>query len=109
MAFWKQTDATYKIPYYPNVSVGWDPSPRAAQSDKYGNYGYPFTPTISGNTTERFQAALEMIKQRLMSRPPDRRILTLNSWNEWTEGSYLEPDAVHKLKYLEAVKKVFGN
>ena len=29
MAFWKQTDETYKIPYYPNVSMGWDPSPRA--------------------------------------------------------------------------------
>ncbi|MBI5820822.1 MAG: glycoside hydrolase family 99-like domain-containing protein, partial [Verrucomicrobia bacterium] len=27
--------------------------------------------------------------------------------NEWTEGSYLEPDTVHGLKYLEAVRDVF--
>ena len=28
-------------------------------------------------------------------------------WNEWTEGSYLEPDAVNGLRYLAAVRKVF--
>ena len=28
-------------------------------------------------------------------------------WNEWTEGSYLEPDQVHGMKYLEAVREVF--
>ena len=32
---------------------------------------------------------------------------TINSWNEWTEGSYLEPDTVHGMGYLEAVKRVF--
>jgi hypothetical protein len=31
-----------------------------------------------------------------------------NCWNEWTEGSYLEPDTVNGLKYLEAVRAVFA-
>jgi hypothetical protein len=35
-------------------------------------------------------------------------ILTINCWNEWTEGSYLEPDTVNGLKYLEAVRAVFA-
>jgi hypothetical protein len=35
------------------------------------------------------------------------RILNINCWNEWTEGSYLEPDQVHGMKYLEAVRDVF--
>ena len=39
---------------------------------------------------------------------PNERIITLNSWNEWGEGSYLEPDTVHGMKYLEAVREVFG-
>jgi hypothetical protein len=43
-----------------------------------------------------------------MSRPPNERILNINCWNEWTEGSYLEPDTVQGMKYLEAVKAVFG-
>ena len=37
-----------------------------------------------------------------------QRVLTVNSWNEWTEGSYIEPDAAHGLKYLEAIRDVFG-
>lgn len=34
-------------------------------------------------------------------------LITINSWNEWTEGSYLEPDDLNGYGYLEAVKKVF--
>ncbi len=37
------------------------------------------------------------------------KILTVNAWNEWTEGSYLEPDTCYGLRYLEAIREVFGN
>jgi hypothetical protein len=50
-----------------------------------------------------------MTKRRLLSKPGGPRILNINCWNEWTEGSYLEPDTVHGLKYLEAVRAVFGS
>lgn len=33
--------------------------------------------------------------------------MTINSWNEWTEGSYLEPDNVNGTGFLDAVKEVF--
>jgi hypothetical protein len=33
--------------------------------------------------------------------------VNINCWNEWTEGSYLEPDTIHGMKYLEAVREVF--
>jgi hypothetical protein len=34
-------------------------------------------------------------------------LITVNSWNEWTETSYLQPDDLYGYGYLEAVKKVF--
>jgi Glycosyltransferase WbsX len=66
--------------------------------------------TISANTPERFRTALEMTKQRLLAQPDKAgpRILNINCWNEWTEGSYLEPDMKNGMKYLEAVRDVFA-
>jgi hypothetical protein len=98
----------FRVPYFPNVTMGWDSSPRAFQGDEFGNFGYPFTNTIAGNTPERFRKALEMARKRLLARTTGPRIMNINCWNEWTEGSYLEPDTVHGMKYLEAVRDVFG-
>jgi len=44
-------------------------------------------------------------KQRLLARKSGPRVRTVNSWNE---GSYIEPDTAHGLKYLEAIRDVFG-
>ena len=40
--------------------------------------------------------------------PESRRIITINSWNEWVEGSYLEPDTKTGTKCLDAIREVFG-
>jgi len=32
--------------------------------------------------------------------------LFINAWNEWSEGTYLEPDKKHGKKYLEAIRKI---
>lgn len=106
--YWNEAERKFAVPYFPNVTMGWDPSPRANQDDKFGNFGYPFTNTIGGNTPERFKEALAMTKRRLLARPDGPRILNINCWNEWTEGSYLEPDQRNGMKYLEAVRDVFG-
>ena len=106
--YWLTAEQQFGVPYFPNVTMGWDSSPRADQRDAFENVGYPFMNTISGNTPERFREALEMTKRRLLERKTGPRILNINCWNEWTEGSYLEPDTVHGMKYLEAIKSVFG-
>ena len=36
-------------------------------------------------------------------------LITINSWNEWTETSYLQPDTLHGYGYLEAIRRVFGS
>ncbi len=43
---WARLDGELPVPYIPTVSMGWDPSPRTAQSDVYEHIGYPFTPVL---------------------------------------------------------------
>jgi hypothetical protein len=44
--------------------------------------------------------ALAFVDERRLS----PRLITVNSWNEWSESSYLEPDTVNGFRYLEAVR-----
>lgn len=106
--YWTKASLDFSLPFYPNVSMGWDPSPRACQSDIFTQTEYPFTSVMTGNTPERFKLALEAAKKFVDSRGGAQRILNINAWNEWTEGSYLEPDTVNKMEYLNAVREVFS-
>ena len=107
MEYWEKAQSESKLPYYPNLSMGWDPSPRTVQSDRYLQRGYPFTPIIGGNTPEAFRTSAAKIREKLESYNPPHPFMTINAWNEWTEGSYLEPDTRHGMGYLEAIRDVF--
>jgi len=106
---WDRMTREYAVPYFPNVTMGWDSSPRTIQSESWFPVtGYPNMNLILDNTPEKFRAALAQTRARL-EQGSGPRILNINCWNEWTEGSYLEPDREHGLAYLQAVKAVFGS
>lgn len=105
---WDRYAAAYGLPYHPNVSMGWDPSPRTTQSAPFVDHGYPWTSVLEGNTPARYQDALAHARAWVEARPPAQRVVTLNAWNEWTEGSYLLPDTVTGDEYLRAVKRTFS-
>ncbi len=67
----------------------------------------PYTNIISQNTPQAFAEALAATRERLDNQE-NVEILNINCWNEWTEGSYLEPDTHNGNAYLEAIKRVFG-
>ena len=93
---WKRLERDFSIPYYPHVSLGWDNSPRTRQSA-----------VVQNNTPENVEQALRKAKAYVDERPDLHPLITINSWNEWTETSYLQPDNVYGYGYLQAVKKVF--
>jgi len=107
-AHWKIADSSYGLPYHPNVTMGWGAGARTVQSDAYNNEGYPFMPIMGDNTPENFRTSLQVAKEYLDTRECGPRILSINAWNEWTEGSYLEPDTHHGMAYLEAIRDVFS-
>ncbi|MDR3193970.1 MAG: glycoside hydrolase family 99-like domain-containing protein, partial [Tannerella sp.] len=97
---WDTVDKEYKIPYYVHVSVGWDNNPRFEM----------FRPgVVKNNTPENFEKALRQAKAYADSHPGQVPLITVNSWNEWTETSYLQPCTLYGYGYLNAVKKVFLN
>lgn len=93
---WNRLDSTFTIPYYPHVSIGWDNSPRTNKSAVTRN-----------NTPENFRKALLQARDYADRHPQQTPLITINSWNEWTETSYLQPDNVNGYGYLQAVKSVF--
>jgi len=98
MAMHESFGKDYSVPYFPHVSIGWDPNPR-----------YPETtePCVSGVTPEKFEVFLQSAKEYVDNHPGQPPLITINAWNEWAEGSYLEPDTEYGYAFLEAVKKVF--
>jgi hypothetical protein len=106
---WNRMEEEYDIPYFPNVTMGWDNSPRTLQSDIWEPLPEStFSNCMGGNTPDAFRGALEVFRERL-SRRAGPNLFSINAWNEWTEGSYLEPDQVTGMGYLEAIAKVFGS
>lgn len=96
---WNRIDRDYNVPYYPHISVGWDNNPRFNELRE---------PILTGNTPEEFGKALQVAKE-YSDTHNEVPLITINSWNEWTEMSYLEPDDVYGYGYLEQIRKVFGS
>lgn len=93
---WNRIDSVFDCTYYPHVSVGWDNSPRTGHSA-----------VVRNNTPENFEKALRKARDFVDNHPEQTPLITINSWNEWTETSYLMPCNVYGYGYLDAIKNVF--
>lgn len=96
--YWENLDKLIKVPYYPHVSIGWDTNPRFRQV---------LNDVTTDNTPENIRKCFEMAKNYVDTHNLKAPLITVNSWNEWTEGSYLQPDNIYGYGYLNVIKDIF--
>lgn len=95
-AIWQQIgERPLPSGHYPGAFVDWDNSPRK-------NLG---TSLVMRNVDPKvFQSGfLELYEKAVQS---ETRFIFINAWNEWAEGTYLEPDEEFGTSYLDAIKSV---
>lgn len=80
---------------YPQLIPGRDRSPR---SGKKAVIYYE-------NTPEEFRIAVKNAISCVEKRNPEHRIIFLNSWNEWAEGAYMEPDTTYGKRYIQVLRE----
>lgn len=79
------------------LMLGWDNTARRGLSAHI----------CHGASPVKFRYWLRGIaEQEIRKRPGDSHLVFVNAWNEWAEGTYLEPDSRFGLGYLEAVRSV---
>ena len=96
---WEAVGSKSGVPYFPNVSLGWDNNPR---------YKMTTGGIMLESTPANIEKALVLAKEYLDKRPEQHPLIVINAWNEWPESSYLMPDDLNEYGYLKAVKRIFG-
>lgn len=79
---------------YGGIFVGWDNTPRR------GLAGTIVLPPTKAEFKAYLSAKLAQTQDTYHT-----DYLFINAWNEWAEGTVLEPDEAHRYEYLEAIKE----
>lgn len=80
---------------FPCVTPMWDNSARRKT----------MATILRGSTPELYELWLKKRLRSIAERPADNQIVFINAWNEWAEGSHLEPCQRWGRQYLEATRR----
>lgn len=86
-----------RIPYIVPASPGWDSRPWSGSGAVVRN----------DPTPEKFERMLLGAKKLLDDPMTAPKVLMIEAWNEFGEGSYVEPTKKWGYRYLETIRKVF--
>lgn len=81
---------------YPTLLPNWD---RSARSGKKARI-------YTGSTPELFREQLATALALVKNKQPEHKILFLQSWNEWAEGNYVEPDLKYGHGFLDVLRNL---
>jgi len=90
------------VPYkqFRCAMTGWDNTARRRLN------GHLFT----HSTPREYEVWLRaMVASTEAAHPPGDRFVFINAWNEWAEGTHLEPDQKHGRAYLEATARALSH
>lgn len=79
----------------PVLVPNWDNSPRRGAG---GMIFYNSTPAL-------FKKHAKQVFSLIKSKPENKKIVFLKSWNEWGEGNYMEPDLKFGMGYINALRE----
>lgn len=85
------------LKYIVPASPGWDNRPWKGQE----------AIVRTDSTPEKFKEMLIAAKD-FLDKEAEPKIIMIEAWNEFGEGSYIEPTKKWGFKYLETIKEVFG-
>ena len=93
-------NTTNKFPIFIGSMLEWDNTPRRG---KYGGIFKEYSP-------EKFYLLNKIIiKWTKQNFNESNRFIFINAWNEWGEGSYLEPDDKYGYSSINALSKALFN
>lgn len=78
------------------ITLGWD---NTARKNLNAHISYGCNPLA-------FRKWLKTIIDSESKKQTEDYLVFINAWNEWAEGTYLEPDEKYGFDYLNAVKKI---
>jgi hypothetical protein len=91
---WGMMEKSAYLPYFPAIGSSWDSRPRHSER----------AAVVSDYTPDNFRG---MCRSSLEHIGPLHNLAIFEAWNEWGEGSFIEPDQRYEFGFLDVIRETY--